>query len=172
VIGGQGLEHPQALDDLALRGAEGALGDKTGREVVLEVVAVELEGQAGVGGGGVDLLVGVQRVAIVVDNVDLEFGAQGGRPLAEARRVQETAQVREVLLQAAPEALEVLGAELRPVDLDAHRERAPGCHARCRHGRERVSVSMNGTQIIVPQGSAARPSRYARSTRRWPPAGA
>ena len=113
-------EVAEAVENLALRGREGAAGHRARRQVVLEVVAVELQREPRVRGRGVHFLVHMQRPAVGIDQVELELRAEGRRPGAEVRIGEQGLEVREVFLQLRLEGPEVLRAKGGTVDFDTH----------------------------------------------------
>ena len=95
----------QCRVELPLQLAEGRLGIKHRRQVVLKVVAVQFEGQQRIRMARDDRLVEQAHPPIGADNVEFQFGAVGSAAAAELRVRQHFAEHCQAFLEAQGETL-------------------------------------------------------------------
>ena len=79
----------QLGEDFPLCGEEGAVCHHVGGEVVLQVIAVQFQGQLRVSSSLLYLPVGIQRLTLGVNNVHFQFRPQGVGATTEARVCQQ-----------------------------------------------------------------------------------
>ena len=96
------------------------VADGVGRQVVLEVVAIELQRQLRIIGSGQDLLVQMRWPALGVDDIHLQFRTEGGGAAAEARGLRQLTQGIEVFLQPGLKRRVVLRGKTGFIDLYTH----------------------------------------------------
>src|SRR5215213_3382680 len=118
--GGGPVDDAEGLVELAGHGRERPAGQRPRNQVQLEVEPVDLQYHPGVGRLGPDLLVAGQGPALAVDQAQLQLRADGHRPGAEGRPLQQPPQRLEALLQALLEPLVVGGVEVLALDRQAH----------------------------------------------------
>ena len=108
------------FSDLRLHGREGLPRKRHGPAVALQVVAIELDGEAGVASVPQDLLVHPSRSAGGVHQRELHLGTKARRAIAEARPPEQQGQGIEALRESGGEAAMVLGVEAVAVDGESH----------------------------------------------------
>ena len=105
---------------LALGGQERRLVQAVGRQVVLQVVAVQFQGETGIRRIRQDLLVGEQRATGGVDDIHLQFRPQGSRAPPEPGIRQQRSQRVEILIEAPAEGPVIVRGKFNSVDVYAH----------------------------------------------------
>ena len=153
---GRGIDPVQQRAELTGQRGERAASQQRGRAVQLQVEAVELDGDAGVGGQGPDGLVQRQRPGRAVDQEQLELGADRDRARPEAGPGEQLTQVGQAALEPLGEASVIALAELLPGDLLSH-GRPASTPARGSAGRSapRAGSGCSGSWLRVPTPAAA-----------------
>jgi hypothetical protein len=159
--------------ELGVHGAEGPAGEQRGPRVDFQVEAVDLEREPFVCHQVEHLLVDQRRLAVGVDQVELELAADRRRPHAEARALEQQRQRPQVELQLLAEARKLLVVETFARDLQAHSKiqanSAPGI-------RLRAWPMRNAGRIVTQACKTARPRKGAAASvlardaqaRAWP----
>ena len=121
VPGGGPAHDPEGLVQLAGERGEGPADQRRRGEVELQVEAVDLQDDPGVGRLGPDHLVQRQGAALAVDQEQLQLGPDGGRAGPEAGTLQQPFQGDQAILQPLLEAPVVPRIEPLAIDRQAHR---------------------------------------------------
>jgi len=110
----------ERLAHLGFNGAEGSAGGRHRGQIELDVETVEFEREPRIVHGTLQLDVSRQRTPVAVDEIQFEFGAEGGITGPEPGARHHAAQGLEVLAEAAAEREHRGLVEFRPGDFESH----------------------------------------------------